>query len=77
MVAEGRVEPWLVVAVDSGAGRVKEYSPWDEPRNGVQARGEPYGRFLVEQLKPYVDHNYRTRARSRSGRGRWARRWAA
>jgi predicted alpha/beta superfamily hydrolase len=62
MVSEGRVEPWLIVAVDSGAGRVQEYSPWDEPRSQVQARGEQYGRFMVEQLKPYVDRTYRTRS---------------
>jgi predicted alpha/beta superfamily hydrolase len=64
MVAEGRLEPWLVVAVDSGQGRVQEYSPWDEPRSGVKARGESYGRFMVEQLKPYVDRTYRTRTES-------------
>jgi predicted alpha/beta superfamily hydrolase len=62
MVSEGRVEPWIIVAVDSGMGRVQEYSPWDEPRSQVQARGEQYGRFLAEQLKPYVDSTYRTRS---------------
>jgi predicted alpha/beta superfamily hydrolase len=60
-VREGRMEPWLIVAVDSGAGRLAEYSPWDEPRAQVKARGEAYGRFLVEQLKPWVDATYRTR----------------
>ncbi len=61
LVSEGRLEPWLIVAVDSGPGRVQEYSPWDEPRNGSKARGEAYGRFVVEALKPYVDRVYRTR----------------
>lgn len=61
LVSEGRLEPWIIVAVDSGLGRFQEYSPWDEPRNGVKARGAQYARFLVEQLKPYVDRVYRTR----------------
>jgi predicted alpha/beta superfamily hydrolase len=61
MVGEGRTEPWLIVGIDSGPGRVEEYSPWDEPRGKVRARGEAYGRFLVETLKPYVDRVYRTR----------------
>jgi predicted alpha/beta superfamily hydrolase len=61
MVREGRLEPWIIVAVDSGAGRFQEYSPWDEPRLQVQARGPLYSRFLVEELKPYVDRVYRTR----------------
>jgi len=61
LVSEGRLEPWILVAVDSGPGRFEEYSPWDEPRNQVKARGQQYARFLVEQLKPWVDRVYRTR----------------
>ncbi len=54
-VHEGQLEPWIVVAVDHGLNRLAEYSPWDEPRSGVQARAEPYVRFFVETLKPFVD----------------------
>lgn len=61
LMGSGQVEPWIIVGIDSGPGRLEEYSPFDEPRNGVRARGEPYGRFLVETLKPYVDSVYRTR----------------
>ena len=61
LVGEGRLAPWLVVGVDSGAGRLEEYSPYDEPRAGVRARAGAYGRFLVEHLKPWVDARYRTR----------------
>lgn len=61
LVAGGRVEPWLIVAVDSTHERLAEYSPWDEPRSNVPARAAPYVRFLVETLKPYLERNYRTR----------------
>ena len=61
MVGEGRMEPWIIVGIDSGPGRVEEYSPWDEPRGNVRARGETYARFVVETLKPYIDGAYRTR----------------
>lgn len=61
LVREGRLEPWIIVAVDSGAGRFQEYSPWDELRINVQARGPLYTRFLLDELKPYVDRIYRTR----------------
>lgn len=60
-VGEGSLEPWLIVAVDSGVGRVHDYSPWNEPRSPIHARGESYARFLVEHLKPLVDRTYRTR----------------
>lgn len=61
-VGEGWTEPWVLVAVDSGLGRLEEYSPWDEPRENVRARGEAYARFVVETLKPFVDGHYRTRS---------------
>jgi predicted alpha/beta superfamily hydrolase len=61
VMAEGSVGPWIIVGVDSGPGRLHEFSPFDEPRAGVQARAEPYARFLVEHLKPWVDRVYRTR----------------
>jgi predicted alpha/beta superfamily hydrolase len=61
LMGEGRLEPWLIVAVDSGAGRMQEYSPWDDAPSGAKARGEAYARFLVEHLKPWVDRTYRTR----------------
>jgi predicted alpha/beta superfamily hydrolase len=61
LVSEGRLEPWIIVAVDSGAGRFREYSPWDELRLNVQACGPLYTRFMVEELKPFVDRVYRTR----------------
>lgn len=61
LVREGQVEPWLVVAIDSSHNRLSEYSPWDEPRSHVSARGEPYVRFFVETLKPFVDSHFRTR----------------
>ena len=61
LVSEGRVEPWIIVAVDHTVDRLAEYSPWDEPRSQVRARGEAYVRFLVDTLKPYVESVYRTR----------------
>lgn len=62
LLAEGSIGPWMVVGIDSGPGRLQEFSPFDEPRSGVEARSEPYVRFITEHLKPYVDRVYRTRA---------------
>lgn len=58
---EGRCEPWILVAVDHGPDRLAEYSPWDEPRLGVQAGAPLYVSFLADQLKPWVDRTYRTK----------------
>ncbi len=63
LAAEGAVEPWIIVAVDSGLGRFSDYSPW--VHRGREGNGERYARFLVDELKPWVDATYRTRAGSR------------
>ncbi|MFL5321620.1 MAG: alpha/beta hydrolase [Myxococcaceae bacterium] len=61
LVFEGALEPWLIVAVDSGAGRMEDYSPFPNAKTRVAGRGDRYARFLCEELKPWVDRTYRTR----------------
>ena len=61
LVSSGAIGPWMIVAVDHGMGRFEDYSPWDEPRADVKARGDVYARFLIEELKPWVDRTFRTR----------------
>lgn len=61
LVDGGRIQPWIVVGIDHSLGRFEDFSPWDEPRVGVKARGETYSRYLIHELKPWVDAHYRTR----------------
>lgn len=61
LVAQGRIEPWIIVAVDHGATRFEEYTPWPEPRLGVAGRGDAYVRFVADHLRPEIDRHYRTR----------------
>ncbi|MCA0932764.1 alpha/beta hydrolase [Lutimonas saemankumensis] len=51
----------IVVAIDhGGAERIDEYSPWNLENYPTNAEGDQYVRFISENLKPYVDENYRT-----------------
>ena len=51
----------LVVAVDNGGRhRLDEYSPWRNKRTQRGGEGAQYVDFLVNTLKPYIDHHYRT-----------------
>ncbi len=61
LVASGNIEPVIVVGIyNSGTRRLHEYTPVaDSQRGGGGA--EAYGRFLVEELKPFIDQEYRTR----------------
>jgi len=62
------IEPLIIVAVaNSGADRLHEYTPTRAKSEangsaGPKSRGllRKYGRFLVEELKPFIDGNYRT-----------------
>lgn len=61
LVADGRIEPWIVVAVDHSEARFHEYSLWDEPRADAHGTGAMYLQFLVETLKPHIDRKFRTK----------------
>lgn len=60
-VAAGAVPPMIVVAVDNVAARLDEYGPSVDPEYMAGGGAADYGRFLVEELKPWVDHHLRTR----------------
>jgi predicted alpha/beta superfamily hydrolase len=54
-IRAGRVEPLILVGVANTPDRLREYGP-------LQAgdMAHDYGRFLVEEVKPFVDAEFRT-----------------
>jgi predicted alpha/beta superfamily hydrolase len=62
LIEEGRIEPLIIVAVDNGgAERTNEYTPTAD-RHGEGGNVERYARMLVDELKPWIDGEYRTRS---------------
>ena len=60
MNLEGRAEPVILVGVaNTGLRRMAEYTPTRDYRLGG-GEGHRYGRLLIEELKPWVDANFRT-----------------
>ena len=59
-------KPLIIVAIEcnkKGNGRMREYSPYnfEDPKYGkIRGRGKAYMEWLVNDLKPYIDANYRT-----------------
>lgn len=48
----------IIVGIDNGGvHRIQEYAPYDMAKYG-KAEGESYLRFLVNQLKPFIDGHY-------------------
>ncbi len=58
-VRAGCVEPLIIVGVANSPDRLGEYGPRAEPEHPEDLTRE-YTRFLVEEVKPFVDREYRT-----------------
>jgi enterochelin esterase-like enzyme len=69
-IRSGRVEPLVIVGVyNVGKGRIREYTPTRVPRLGG-GRADRYGKFLLEEVMPFVDTEYRIESGpSRTGIG--------
>lgn len=67
LAAAGLIEPIIVVAVaNTGEDRIHEYAPTAGPvGDSIKKKSKgslrSYGRFLVEELKPFIDRKYRTK----------------
>ena len=52
------VEPLIIVGMYNTKARVREYTPTPVPKLGG-GRADRYARFLVEEVKPFVEREYR------------------
>jgi predicted alpha/beta superfamily hydrolase len=59
-VRAGRVPPLIIVGVANTPDRLDEYGPRRCGRNRTHDHSRAYGRFLVEEVKPFIDSTYRT-----------------
>lgn len=69
LIRKGLMEPTIIVAVaNAGENRIHEYTPTrgiidENAKRKKRSRGlgRKFGRFMVEELKPFIDKVYRTR----------------
>jgi predicted alpha/beta superfamily hydrolase len=53
---------FIVVGVENGGEkRIEEYTPWKHEKYGG-GKGDIYINFLANELKPFIDKNYRTKS---------------
>ncbi|MFL6335614.1 MAG: alpha/beta hydrolase [Pyrinomonadaceae bacterium] len=63
LIRRQAIEPVIVVGIyNTGRERVEEYTPSACPRLKAGGKADLYGRLIVEELKPFIDAHYRTRA---------------
>ena len=56
----GAVEPLIIVGIyNTGKARIREYTPTRVPRLGG-GRADRYAKFLILELKPFIEQEYRT-----------------
>jgi predicted alpha/beta superfamily hydrolase len=60
LMRAGELPPFIVVGVYNSPDRIPEYTPVRDPGYGG-GRGNLYGKFLIDELKPFIDANWRTR----------------
>jgi predicted alpha/beta superfamily hydrolase len=61
LIEAGVIEPLIIVGVyNTGPRRIVEYTPTRDRRQRAGGHADLYGRLLVEELKPFVDREYRT-----------------
>lgn len=65
LVAQAAIPELIVVGIDNTASRIDEYTPstdadFDGPTSEKGGKGPEYARFVVDEIKPYIDSRYRT-----------------
>ena len=60
LIEEDQVEPLIVVGIYNTSNRAYEYTPAADAGRGDGGGAELYADFIVNDLKPYIDDNYRT-----------------
>src|SRR5947207_11121633 len=67
LIRQRLIEPLIIVAIaNTGEDRIHEYAPTPariDPSKRKRSKGllRSYGRFLTEELKPFIDRRYRTK----------------
>ena len=70
LIRQKQIEPLIIVAAaNMGEDRIHEYAPTagviepkDHPKKRSRGLAGIYGKFLIEELKPFIDKKYRTKA---------------
>jgi predicted alpha/beta superfamily hydrolase len=61
LVRRGSIEPLIIVGVyNAGERRVDEYTPSIDPAQGRGGGLKIFGAALVQEIKPWIDGQYRT-----------------
>jgi len=61
LIGAAKIELLIIVAVYNNKDRINEYTPAADAKSKLGGKADLYGRMLVEELKPFIDAQYRTK----------------
>src|SRR5262249_2149711 len=62
LIQARKIEPLIIVGIyNAGVERVNEYTATPDQKYKAGGKADLYGRFLVEEVKPFIDKTYRTK----------------
>lgn len=62
LIKSRQIGPLIIVGIyNTGVERVNEYTAAADPKYKAGGKADLYGRFIVEELKPFIDATYRTK----------------
>jgi predicted alpha/beta superfamily hydrolase len=61
LIHAGRIPPVLLVGIANTPARLDEYTIHRDSREKAGGRGDLYARFVLEEVKPFIDATYRTK----------------
>ena len=65
LISEGKIKEVIIVGIDNiGENRTSEYSHWDgiDMSKPITGKGLLYEDFVISDVKPFIDRNFRTLA---------------
>lgn len=62
LIRQGFLRPLILVGVDNNLQREEEYTLQRDAREKRGGNARNYGKFLTEELKPFIDSHYQTKA---------------
>lgn len=63
LITEGAISPLIMVGIyNTGVNRIQEYTPTTDSHGQSGGKADAYASMLIEDLKPFIDGEYRTLA---------------
>src|ERR1043166_372084 len=61
LIKAGKIPPIIIVGIYNTLDRMNEYTPTRDAKRGTGGKGEAYTKFVLQEVKPFIDKTYRTK----------------